>query len=283
MRKKERLLKGEIQVKHFGKCALCGKECNLSFEHIPPESAFNNSPAKPVSGDKLVEDDDRMPWDTSGLKYEHQQRGMGKYSLCRECNSFTGVYYGKAYTYIARIMHVTLHEEIDPKYNAVGIKDIYPLRFIKQVLSMFCSINNSNDSRFDDLRAFVLDKNAVGIDKAKYKICMYFTKSNLTKYASFSVLLKQTAVGLESMAVSEITAYPLGFILYFNPTDTWEYDGFDITSFTDYNYDDKFTFEFPLCVKEVNDFFPTFFRTKEEIQECIKTNKKWAEENHKKD
>ena len=83
-------------MKHFGKCALCGKECNLSFEHIPPESAFNNSPAKPVSGDKLVEDDDRMPWDTSGLKYEHQQRGMGKYSLCRDCNSFTGVYYGKA-------------------------------------------------------------------------------------------------------------------------------------------------------------------------------------------
>ena len=28
--------------KIFGKCALCGRETELSFEHIPPENALNN-------------------------------------------------------------------------------------------------------------------------------------------------------------------------------------------------------------------------------------------------
>ena len=39
--------------KHFGKCALCGKECELTFEHIPPRRAFNSTPARPVSGEEI--------------------------------------------------------------------------------------------------------------------------------------------------------------------------------------------------------------------------------------
>ena len=45
------------------------------------------------------------------------------------------------------------------------------------------------------------------------------------KYAPLSVIIKMDGSDFESMLVSEITAYPLGFILYFNPTDSWEYDG----------------------------------------------------------
>ena len=30
--------------KHIGKCNLCGEVQQLSFEHVPPKSAFNNTP-----------------------------------------------------------------------------------------------------------------------------------------------------------------------------------------------------------------------------------------------
>jgi SNF2 family DNA or RNA helicase len=40
--------------KHWGKCALCGKECELTFEHIPPRAAFNSTPARPVSGVEVL-------------------------------------------------------------------------------------------------------------------------------------------------------------------------------------------------------------------------------------
>ena len=106
-------------------------------------------------------------------------------------------------------------------------------------------------------------------EEITYKICMYFTKSNIIKYAPLTVLLKENDFTWESMAISEITAYPLGFILYFNPTDTWNYDGIDITSFSECSYEDKANIEVPLCIKEVNDLFPTYYRSKEDS--CLLT------------
>ena len=76
---------------------------------------------------------------------------------------------------------------------------------------MFCSINNFDDKRINTLRDFVLDKNAVGLDKSKYKLCLYLTKSNLMKYAPLSVILRMGETGCEAMALSEITAYPLWY------------------------------------------------------------------------
>jgi hypothetical protein len=262
--------------KHYGKCALCGNECELTFEHIPPRAAFNSTPAKPVTGEGLL-DDDRMPWDTTGLPYKNQQQGMGRYTLCQTCNNNTGSWYGEDYRVVARVIHSILSEPMDPKYQAFCIRDIYPLRFIKQVLSMFCSINNFEDDRIDTLRKFVIDKEVVGLDKSKYKICMYLTKSNLMKYAPLSVVLRMGETKCESLALTEITAYPLGFVLYFNPTETFHYDGFDITHFADCEYDDVADIQMPLCIYEMNDLFPTYYRSKEEIKQCVEKNKERSE------
>lgn len=268
---------------HFGKCALCGKECELTFEHVPPRAAFNSTPARPVSGEKLFEEklddgEERMPWDMEGLPYQNQQKGMGKYSLCRECNNNTGSWYGDAYVTFARIAHAAIKNYKEDDHSGIGFKEIYPLKIIKQILSMFCSINSFEDSRLEPLREFVLNKNAVGLDKTKYKLCMYFTDSNLMKYANLSVMLKLTDTGAESIALSEITAYPFGFVLYFNPTDTWKYHGIDITGFADVGYDDLATVEMPWKIEEMNGILPEHYRSKEEIQKCIEENRKWSKE-----
>ena len=267
--------------KHFGKCALCRKECDLSFEHIPPRSAFNSIPARPVSGEDLIRDNDRLPWDVKGLHYDHQQKGMGKYSLCEDCNNNTGSWYGNAYAQIAHLFHNALLEPISNIAIGLKVKGVYPLQFIKQVASMFCSVNNFDDERFVALRQFVLDKEAVGLDKSKYKICMYFTRSHFMKYVPMTAVLTGPAHGSNRFGhilVSEITAYPLGFVLFINPSDTYEYEGFDITCFADWKYEARALIDFPLYILEVNDIFPTFYRTKEEICNTIDENKKRAEE-----
>lgn len=268
--------------KHFGKCALCGSECELTFEHIPPRSAFNATPAKPVTGEGILKDD-RMPWDTTGLPYKNQQQGMGKYTLCQTCNNNTGSWYGEDFRIVARVVHSILSEPMDPQYQAFGIRDIHPLRFIKQVLSMFCSINNFEDERIDILRKFVIDKDAVGLDKKKYKVCMYLTKSKLMKYAPLSVVLRMGETKCESLALTEITAYPLGFVVYFDPTDTFHYDGLDITHFSDCRYDDVADIQMPFCIYEMNDIFPTYYRSQEEIKQCIENNKERNEDNEQND
>lgn len=55
--------------RHRGKCALCRKESELVFEHITPITAFNLTPVKPVSGNKIMKDDERMPWEIAGFHY----------------------------------------------------------------------------------------------------------------------------------------------------------------------------------------------------------------------
>lgn len=262
--------------KHFGKCALCRNECELTFEHIPPRAAFNATPAKPVTGLQLHEGG-RMPWDTAGLTYQNQQQGMGKYSLCSTCNNNTGSWYGDEYVSFARTVHGVLSEPIDSQYHSFGVRDIHPLRFIKQVISLFCSINNAPDNRMDALRRFVIDKEAVGLDKTKYKICMYFTRSTLMKYAPLSVVMRFGETKCEFLALSEITAYPLGFVLYFDPTDTFHYHGLDITHFADCTYEDVAEIQMPFCIYEMNDIFPTFYRSQEEVKACVEQNQALSE------
>lgn len=62
--------------KRVGKCHICQKETELTYEHIPPYKAFNWDSAKSIEGDeimKLITDDSRMPWEMEGLKYKPKQ------------------------------------------------------------------------------------------------------------------------------------------------------------------------------------------------------------------
>lgn len=166
-----------------GKCALCGKEGALEFEHIPPRSAFNKRRVREYSIEQLIEAN-RLPWEFEGLKYAENQRGSGLYSLCKSCNESTGSWYGTAY----KIMTTHVIEGIKSLKNrsleeySIKIMDVFPARFLKQVISLFCSVNCVDLGKsyfeniyFDELRAFVLQKDAVGLDTGNFKVCMAIT------------------------------------------------------------------------------------------------------------
>ena len=245
----------------IGTCALCKKIKKLNFEHIPPRAALNAAPAKPVLIEKLLLSDN-LPWETKGIQYSNLQKGMGLYSICEDCNSSTGGNYGTDYTDFACAIDWFLSKKDCTLFEGIEIQKLHPLRFIKQVSSMFCSINEVDNSELDDLREFVLNKNAVGLDKSKYRICMYFTHSVFYKYLPLSQIVKKSN---EIIRVSEIATYPLGFIMYLYPNMKSNYEGIDITSFADDNYDYECKLQMPLCVKEVNSALPLDFRTKNEI------------------
>lgn len=121
--------------RHFRKCALCGKEGKLTFEHIPPSVAFNSTPARLVSGEEIFKEEvlnekERMPWDAQGLKYQNQQQGMGRYSLCQDCNNNTGSWYGEAYITFARTAHTAIKAYSPSDPNGIGFREMYPLRII---------------------------------------------------------------------------------------------------------------------------------------------------------
>lgn len=287
--------------KHPGFCALCGEYFDdLSFEHIPPRSAFNKFSARAVSGKDFI-GKTTVPWELKHLPYDNLQRGMGKYSLCSVCNSTAGVWYVKEYKKISHIFVEALAQITSADFpQCIEIKEMYPLRFIKQVICMFCSVNNQESLRaynmaeqeislqdnplvqmmieskkslyqasklVDELRRFVLDKNASGLDSKKFKVCMYVTKSSLHKLNGLSSVMK---IENNTFSISsEISTFPLGFILYFNPTEDLEYKGVDITNFANCNYDDIASVRMPVFVYEMNTWVPLDYRTKAEIQKGI--------------
>ena len=223
---------------HYGKCSLCGKEGFLTFEHIPPRAAFNKTAVKTLGGDALLNhigDDEKMPWEIEDVESNINQRGSGLYSLCEECNNLTGHWYGSEYVKLAQIAAQIITADFREEENAVEISSVYPLRFIKQILSMFCSISKSGE-KMQPIRDFVLDRDAVGLPRDKYKLCMYFTRSNMSRQFADFVICLNGPNGTQIQLVSEITAIPMGFILYFDPKADYSYKGFDITSFADCHY-----------------------------------------------
>lgn len=270
-----------MSSKHIGICALCGKEKELTFEHLPPNKAFNFTPAKPVNGEAFIHASDaknRVPWDLSGLKYQNQQKGMGSFSLCQSCNNLTGAWYGDSYVDFAKRMHFLLSKKVPVYYPAFEfeVRKIYPQRFIKQVISIFCSINKSiyDDPRIATLREFVLNKHAVSLNKSKYKICMYLTRGGFIKHCGLSVKLHSNDMQNSTFkCVSEFCAYPLGFLIYFDLEEDDAYLGTDITAFSDYAFDDIADFSITCPIFENNSWIPEDIRSKAEIEQTIAKNK----------
>lgn len=288
--------------KKYGTCALCGKISELTYEHIPPRNAFNAKPSKSYSGDKILFDSERLPWEVDGLKYTSNQRGAGRYFLCRECNNNTGSWYANTYNEIASVIAQAIFKSKEEPIQGIKIEGIYGVRFIKQILSMFCSVNhhlflqkhiNQHIEEFeeaktplgqliigtkrglknaaimiDELRNFVLDREKVGIDKSKFKICMYITDSNISKFVGIvsSIDYKNN----DFLVLSEITSWPLGFVLYFNPPANFEFTGVDITALSDLRYDEKVNIEFPFQIQEMNTVLPLDYRSKEQIESDTK-------------
>ena len=168
--------------------------------------------------------------------------------------------------FFAKVVNEAINEYMEISEGTIGIKDIYPLRIIKQIASMFCSVNRPDEPKLDELRKFVLDKERVGLDKSLYKICLYLTKTTLTKQTGMMIMLKQEGNHIYSTALSEIVAYPFGLILYFDPEEGRKYQGIDITCFADKSYDECCTIEMAWELREMNSLFPEDFRSREEIE-----------------
>ena len=142
---------------HIGNCHICGAFGQLSFEHVPPEAAFNNRKVVIPTAERVFELDDLDLLNT--LKGRQSQRGYGAYTLCPSCNSRTGHWYGTQYAFWAyqgaRILSGTQDLSTSYPYH------LLPLRVLKQIICMFLSVNSP---RFriaqPELERFVLNKEA---------------------------------------------------------------------------------------------------------------------------
>lgn len=249
-----------------GKCCICGENKKLTYEHIPPRGAFNDKCSKVYNIEAITSailDESRLPWEYDGLKYEQQQQGTGMFNLCGSCNSYTGKYYGNEYIkFVKGILYILQDKDVE---KATGIhikmKEFYPLRFAKQVLSLFCSTCGTElIEMYPNIKSLLLDKDSKGLDK-DLRISMFILKTPRNFNSGIEKIYMDDG---SIQKIAEINAFPLGFILEINPTR--ELKETNITNlFNDYDYDDFGEVDIKIPAFERNNIVPTDYRSKEEF------------------
>jgi hypothetical protein len=115
---------------------ICGEHKKLSFEHVPPQAAFNDQRILHSAFEKVLASEN-----LDELRGKYQQKGAGAHTLCEKCNSDTGRWYGAAY---AAWAHQAMRFVIGTRGRPSLIYpfNLYPLRVLKQVVCMFFSVND---------------------------------------------------------------------------------------------------------------------------------------------
>lgn len=239
----------------MGYCHICGKYGKLSFEHIPPEDALNNNRAKLYTGDEALKKNKG-----EFAKYQNQQKGMGKYTLCESCNNNTGSWYANAYSGIAREVAYNLHKNYELTHgNVVTLcfKNFPTLQFVKQVITMFCSLLPLSEVQRLGFDKLLLNKESNSIDKSLFDLRMYLTSINARQLMiGPCVAIYKTEFGSESSCISDLCAYPFGFILNLSPEHHIEY-GTSIMNLLDAEYNNAYDMQCTLmCLERINEEFP---------------------------
>ena len=258
-----------MKNKVYGNCKLCGEYKELSFEHVPPQRAFNSSTVKIFDSDEILKlmagVDNRMPWDFGGLKGSLKQGGSGDYYLCRKCNNDTGSWYMKEYVDFTHKLYNVLAQCKNFSNRTpltFTLHNIYPLRIFKAIMVMFCDLNN-NCFNNEDISSFLLNKESKEFDSKKYSLLIYLTCGTCHRKIPLTAALRNN-IGITLH--SEISQFPIGELLLIDKPNNFNPGGYDISGFLKYDYNVCCDYTF-LCVPyyEVNTQYPCDYRTQGEI------------------
>lgn len=255
-----------MKTTQMGICKLCGRETKLTFEHVPPQSAFNKSTVSIIEQEealKLLTEEGRMPWDTSGLKKRIKQGGVGDYFLCDMCNNNTGSWYMSDYVrFIETINNLLVNFDIQHAPNLHFVVYQYPaLSIFKAIMTMFCDINN-NCFGDNELRNYLLNKEATEFNSKRYRVFAYIWKEGFPRRNSLSAQVNSDG---SVLYLTEISGYPVGFILYIDLTTSVQPSDMEITFLSKYKYGEKVDSEFNMRIHGCYTTFPGDFRSQKEI------------------
>ncbi len=256
-----------------GNCHICGEFGKLSNEHVPPQKALNDYKQFVVTGSmrNLINDD--LPWDLSKRSKKQYQNGIGYRTLCVKCNNITGHWYGSSF------IDFTIQGSLETcgrknksrdiiKVNFIRIK---PFEIIKQIMSLFCSVNSDSlSSKHPKLRKFILNRESRSFDLDEFRVYVYILKGSIARNLGVSGMFN--AYTGENRLVSEVSAPPFSYFLEINPQK--KDDNYcDISFFaTDYYKNYTTDLRLPIPILESNTFLPAFHKSKEDIIKSYNKN-----------
>lgn len=241
-----------------GHCRICGHYGKLSFEHVPPKSAFNRGK---VTTSPIGEGFDQ-PFDEPP-RGRIVEGGVGAYTLCGKCNNDTGVWYAKDFAKWCyqggRVLAMT-----DGKPKLIYLHYIYPLRILKQIITMAFSMNGPKFREFHpDLVEFVLNRERRWLNP-RYRVFAYFNTEGTMRRIGDSMAMVNLNKGRNVIMVTEISHPPFGYVLTTDgtsPSDKLT----EISHFRRYEYDEWEVAPLYLPILDTHMPIPLDYRTRQEI------------------
>lgn len=253
-----------------GECCICGVVGKLTFEHVPPEAAFNDRKVFHAKIEELL----GGKW-TPGEPIERgkqSQRGAGRYSLCAKCNNDTGSWYGTPYVDFARQAMVLL-DRSGGKMSLAYPYGIFPLRVLKQICVMFFSAcGPSLRKTHPDLVKFVLDRERRLLPRG-ISVWAYLHDPSESTSSRQSGVTGMMSLGGSSHLFSEIAFPPFGLIMSFSEEPVHK-DLCNIGHFGETTINTWDIYYLKLPVFPVVSFFPGDFRTVDELKATVGENRK---------
>ena len=248
-------------AKPSGKCSICGVFCQLSYEHVPPKGAFNNSRIMEASIEKLI---GAKSWEEfANPTGKYNQKGAGGYTICESCNNNTGSWYVPRYVDWACQGMVYLCQ-LPVGYTLSIPFKIDTLCVIKQIIAMFGSACGPKFFEINqELRKFVLDKNCQFLPQKfrLYASLMSFS-STASRQAGITGLIRDGT----KHVFSEIAFPPFVYVLSINSPPVVE--GLqDITFFANGGLAQHRSIHLNLPIQPISSKFPGDYRTMSEIRE----------------
>jgi len=213
----------------YGICRICKEKKELTFEHIPPRSAFNkNSRFFVINSTEYYQNFEKYSTKKLKPKSKIEQGGLGEHCLCEDCNNFLGSNYVREYKKFAKIaMSIISTCQENTKCFELDISDINLLKFMKQVIAIFICTNKPvfTDS-YPGLIEFIENPNS-GNFPERYRVYMYLNNEGQVRNGTIHFTNTHGAI-------CDFTNPPFGFVLSIdNPNRIKEVS--EITNFKYYN------------------------------------------------
>ena len=210
-----------------GTCHICLCTKQLTYEHIPPKAAFNDRPTIDIAIQDAI-----SLGPNSRPRGPLQQRGVGRYSLCEGCNNKTGHWYGKDFVdWCYQGAFLLLRSEGKPslqyRYH------IFPLNVLKQIASMFLSINDEWFCKGNEELARFVANPRVNHLSPTYRFFVHYNISNALRSVGHSVKANLETGNL--IELSEITFPPFGYVMTLD-SDPPDNRLVEITYFSKFEY-----------------------------------------------
>jgi hypothetical protein len=256
-----------------GLCHLCGTSGPLTFEHVPPRSAFNDRRVLEADIHKLMRSD--LLEDLKNPQGKINQRGSGKYTLCPRCNNDTGGWYGAAYVEFAHGLFGFCHM-VQPQQFLELRCLIKPLNVFKQMLVMFCSASPpSFAKKRPQLVRYLLNRESVDCDDLRdmrlFISLFDLNNSNSTRQAGITGRIDVRSSKPD--VYSEISFPPFNLVMSLSGTNP-DPRLFDISWFAQYRLNHRQEVKLRLHNLAVNTYFPGDYRTVDEVAATLAENRR---------